>query len=1237
MAETSTEQVLVLPLWLIYLCRWFWAKKGRVWGLIGSKAAALLIWLCGVALVTAAPNWQVLPLRRSIDVLARNAVLFSALILFLFFFLLAFTFISYIISHIPEASLPEAWQAEKRKREQTKAESDSKQTYLRALSEQVRLLPRLGLGVDVTAPPSVELADVFIPLELRASPRPLKLLPLSPDELENVAGLDRQQADYLLLDPKGEWERTLLKSDRLDIATLWEQLSQTQPVAVIQGSPGMGKSTLLARIALSLALQGQNKIDTQLPLKPSLMPILLSIKEYADYLQQPGLGWDRSLMTFLIQNVEQKLNSQGVSAAQAIAEQVKVWLIDRQCLVMFDGLDEVSDKTLQQEIQKEIHNFIEQQRHPDTRSLSWNRFLITSRIAEYDAPDLENYRYFLVAELSRGQISAFLPHWYQTSGASMRIEELIKELLAAYDSNEAVQKLAGNPLLLTLMAILLHNGTHLPERRVELYQAVVKTLLESRNEIKGLPKMYEDEAIQRLGKLAFTMQGVGNNLAHRTEVEAAIQATLVPPSGSLGIQNVGEYLELISKRGGLFIERTAKYYGFIHRSFQEYFAARHMLREIEDDRDQKIKEYIQLLHDNPNAWREPFILAVAFKSDRDGGPVATSMLRPLLNSRGKNTLHDVLLTAICIAEAKYINIDGRLQRETVERLLFQYALAQRERRFDDCISIERVVLDWLLVLREGETYLELPRKLQDAIVDGKQPEHQRTVLTLLCAIITHLRSMRYDLFALLIPPLLALTGLDDVPPYAPAGDVSIASELDVADLAITLLFLMESRSPGKLLLQRVQNYFNEHPEYLRELARYSLISGTLITPVLMPKLQEPLILKNAIDLWIKLSNRSQPQNITKRDIEECLSVQQIILNNADILRYPFILYIKSMLQKSIGDLVRWKDTWQSYLLEQLDITSYIHYQQIVLLWVLLFPKKQDLEILAERILLHFNSSSSSQKRYSYRFLLTLIDDLRECRYLKFPRDLGLGYPKISHRRSVYGEERDVRDIKNIRHIRYIRDLLNLAPLYDGASDEIHRYLAFFTFGNIFRDNFTHIAYMDVRQKGAYMIPIKNIDPINKSIKILRDLLLNPNIAEKVRTDLLSQSDSAFITDQLTILMGRVLQVQETGEAGQQTDEEVQRFAAVALNYLVRKDVNAGAHEVALDILRSLPACTAHDIRSLWQIIQGTTETRIITACLQALSSDIPKEDNAWMEIEQGKISPVEQVREVVKAILASRK
>jgi len=871
---------------------------------------------------------------------------------------------------------------------------------------------------------------------------------------------------------------------------------------------------------------------------------------------------------------------------------------------MFDGLDEVSEKVLQLEIQQEIHNFIEQQRHPDAQKPTWNRFLITSRLAEYDAPALESYRYFLVAELSEEQISDYLPLWYHACSTvsgdaeSARMKQLTLELLAAYANNEAVRKLADNPLLLTLMAMMLRNGTSLPERRIELYQAVVKTLLESRNEIKGLPKLYEDEAIQRLGSLAFTMQGVGNNLAHRAEVEAAIRAAIAAPSGSASTgtqtpaqveQDVKEYIESISKRGGLFIERTNEYYGFIHRSFQEYFAARHMLREIERDRDKKIKEYVQLVRDNPNAWREPFILAVAFKSDGDGGPVATSMLRPLLNSRGKNALRDVLLTAACITEAKYINLDARLQQDTVERLLSHYEQAQKEQRFEDCGAIERAVQDWLLMLREGETYLELPHKLQSIIADGKQPARQKATLTLLCEIAGSLRFMRYNLYLLLIPSLLALAELKTVPPYTPASGVQAATDFDIADLSLALFSLMGSRGPGGLLLESTQNYFKDHPSLLRDLARYSLASGTLITPVPAPLEGESFELySHAIGRWIKLRDSYKRTHITESNIKDCLSIQEAILNCVSEVRYPAAMDLQAMVQRAANDPARWQEHWQSYLLEQLENAPYVHYQQVALLWIMLFPEKQNLEILKDCIINHYNSSHLPQQRYSRRFLSALSIDLRDSRYLIDLRDL-----------------RDSRYLRNLRVSRILRNLEDLKDLKDLRDLRDLRYL-------------------------------RNLIDL-KDLRDLRDLILGEDVAENARTALLSQGTSPNI-DLFTIMMGRILQVQENGETGPQIEGEVQRLAAVAFDYLSRGNItDMVVYEAALDIVRSLPARTANETRFVWQVMQAATEPRVSTACLQALAMAEPQNASAWHEIEQGKTSSVQEVREVVEVVLKRRK
>ena len=127
MAQTSAEQALKLPLWFVKCCRWFWKKKWRVWGLIGSTIISLLIWFIGVVLTTTTTEWQTFPLRGVIDFLTRNAVLYFSVLFVLFVILLFFTLVAYIVSHIPETLLPSVRQDEKRKSEQRQLEEGNEQ------------------------------------------------------------------------------------------------------------------------------------------------------------------------------------------------------------------------------------------------------------------------------------------------------------------------------------------------------------------------------------------------------------------------------------------------------------------------------------------------------------------------------------------------------------------------------------------------------------------------------------------------------------------------------------------------------------------------------------------------------------------------------------------------------------------------------------------------------------------------------------------------------------------------------------------------------------------------------------------------------------------------------------------------------------------------------------------------------------------------------------------------------
>src|SRR5205823_3281882 len=96
-------------------------------------------------------------------------------------------------------------------------------------------------------------------------------------------------------------------------------------------------------------------------------------------------------------------------------------------------------------------------------------------------------------------------------------------------------------------------------------------------------------------------------------------------------------------------------------------------------------------------------------------------------------------------------------------------------------------------------------------------------------------------------------GLPSVSRHQPAPDVPIASDLTVADLALTVLSFIGRQGPPGLLLVDVRKYFTEHPEHVRLLARYSLECGTLITPAVVPFAEETYQrYEAAIGQWITL-------------------------------------------------------------------------------------------------------------------------------------------------------------------------------------------------------------------------------------------------------------------------------------------------------------------------------------------------------------------------------------------------
>ncbi|MEP0750590.1 NACHT domain-containing protein [Trichocoleus sp. Lan] len=229
---------------------------------------------------------------------------------------------------------------------------------------------------------------------------------------------------------------------------------QAYPYVVILGDPGSGKSTLLQYIALNWARTPLNTVIEQ------PIPLLIELRTY---IRNRDSSECKDFLEFFHKGcgIVCRLNQ------HELHEQLKAGKV----LVMFDGLDEVFDPAKREEVITDIHRF--------TNDYPKARIIVTSRIIGYKAQRLRDaqFRHFMLQDLEIEQIEDFIYRWHELTFTDEADKVRKRERLQrAIKTSSAIGELAGNPLLLTMMAILNRNQ-ELPRDRPELYNQASRLLL----------------------------------------------------------------------------------------------------------------------------------------------------------------------------------------------------------------------------------------------------------------------------------------------------------------------------------------------------------------------------------------------------------------------------------------------------------------------------------------------------------------------------------------------------------------------------------------------------------------------------------------------------------------------------------------------------------------------------------------------------------------------------------------
>jgi energy-coupling factor transporter ATP-binding protein EcfA2 len=548
-------------------------------------------------------------------------------------------------------------------REESKAPSPkfSLKDYYAALKRRYQ-----SLDLDALTPPQKEeylqlrLRSIFVEQSVRENPPPVELPKevweklqregeIHPDDLpEGVTPDDlRQTRELYYKEPQ---------QLALDALTMPKHRH-----AVVLGDPGSGKSTLARYILLSLA---EHDPDSKLGRAfKNHIPLLIELRILA------GLREEHKCDTFL-EYLEYLGKTEGWHLTEAALHQHLE--TDGRAVVIFDGLDEIFDPEDREQIARRIAGFAND--YPKAR------VLVTSRVIGYRRAILTEagFSHFTLQDLDENQVAAFVGRWYELALSSKPDEARARteRIMHSFRQSASIRQLAGNPMLLTIMAII---GKHqeLPRERWKLYDHAASVLIQHWDVQKHLEKQRieadfigEEDKKELLRRIAYRMQsgagGLAGNYIHREQLQAEFETYLVeryaqPRDRAVTISR--SMIDQFRTRNFILSLYGANVYGFVHRAFLEYFCATAFVYKFEKSREmtpEQLNAEVYGAHWHDESWHEVLRLICGMIDERFAGNIIDFLVdntkNPLPEDLDKNPPWNIALAVQCLAEVRNLTI-----------------------------------------------------------------------------------------------------------------------------------------------------------------------------------------------------------------------------------------------------------------------------------------------------------------------------------------------------------------------------------------------------------------------------------------------------------------------------------------------------------------------------------------------------------------------------------------------------
>lgn len=322
-----------------------------------------------------------------------------------------------------------------------------------------------------------------------------------------------------------------------------EKLEAESKYVIIEGIGGIGKSMFLTHLFLTSA---SNISET------GIIPLFLSLKDYRDTTDNVVDFIWKSLCMY-DPNISKKV----------IIEALQ----NKELVLLLDGLDEIQS-SVRESFESDLEAFI--------KSYNGNTIIITSRPIYNAFVSFSKFSVFDIQPLSKEQALSLVEklEFWDDSAKKNFMQALDRELYSSH------LQFASNPLLLTIMLMTYSSFGEVPAKMHVFYSKAYETMSRLHDASKGSFKrpLYTKLTPEEFAKIfaEFCARTYTDEILEFDERTFSTYMSKVIDSSSIDTTGISPHEFILDLTENLCIMyREGSTYYFIHRSFQEYFAAVH--------------------------------------------------------------------------------------------------------------------------------------------------------------------------------------------------------------------------------------------------------------------------------------------------------------------------------------------------------------------------------------------------------------------------------------------------------------------------------------------------------------------------------------------------------------------------------------------------------------------------------------------------------------------------------------